>query len=88
MLNSQPAYDRLVLHLLYYVPERRCEQFDIVEDVVPLYGLETSVRVGHPVQRVRCVPQGEELTFEMDGDRATFVVPVVRGHQMIELALT
>lgn len=85
MLNSQPDKGRWVLHLMYYVPERRCEQFEIVEDVVPLFGVEISVRTDYPVKSVRCVPQGEELAFEMQGTRVTFAVPEVRGHQMIEL---
>lgn len=85
MLNSQPDQGRWVLHLMYYVPERRCEQFDIVEDVVPLYDVETSVRTDYPVRNVRCVPDGEELSFTMQGHRVTFAVPVMRGHQMIEL---
>jgi hypothetical protein len=85
MLNSQPDQSRWVLHLMYYVPERRCEQFDIVEDVVPLYDVETSVRTDYPVRSVRCVPDGEELSFTMQGHRVTFAVPEVRGHQMIEL---
>ncbi len=87
-LNSQSVPDRWVLHLLYYVPERRCEQYDVIEDVVPLYDVEVSVRVDRAVQRVTCVPQGETLAFRAQEGRVTFTVPTIVGHQMVELAFS
>jgi len=86
-LNRQPQHDRLVLHLLHYVPERRGEAFDIVEDVVPLYAVPVSVKVDRPVTAVTCEPQGEPLTFDQAGGRVTFTVPRVEGHQMVVIAL-
>jgi len=85
-LSAQPKYDRWVLHLLYYVPERRSEQFDIVEDVVPLHDVAVSLRVERPVTAVRLAPQGDALPFQQAGGRVEFVVPRVVGHQMVALA--
>ena len=87
-LNEQAEAQRWVLHFLYYVPERRCEQFDVVEDVVPLYDIPVSVKVNRGVRSVTAVPQGLALDFELDGDRVTFRVPKIEGHQMIELAFS
>ncbi len=84
-LNAQPAHKRWVLHLLYYIPERRCDEFDVIEDVVPLYGVQVRVKTGAEVKRVRCVPQGEELPFVPEQDTVSFTVPKVEGHQMVEL---
>ncbi|MBN1583823.1 MAG: beta-galactosidase trimerization domain-containing protein, partial [Anaerolineae bacterium] len=84
-LNSQEQHNRLVLHLLYYVPERRCEQFDVIEDVVPLYDVPVSVKVKGSLRSVRLVPQDESLPFAVDKGRVTFTVPQIQGHQMIEL---
>ena len=83
-LNEQPGEKRWVLHLLHYVPERRGADFDIIEDVIPLFELKASVRVG-PVQTVRCVPEGETLPFTCRDGRVEFVLPKLDGHQMIEL---
>ncbi|MFH1086165.1 MAG: alpha-amylase family protein [Chloroflexota bacterium] len=88
-LNAQPAQERWVLHLLYYVPERRGEQFDIVEDVVPLRDVAVSVRADRDdrvVRAVRLAPQGDALPSRQEGGRVAFVVPQVVGHQMVELA--
>jgi hypothetical protein len=85
MLNAQPGESRWILHLLYYIPERRCEEYDVIEDVVPLFGVEVTVRTGQRPERVTCVPQREPVPFSMAGDRVSFKVPRLMGHQMVEL---
>jgi hypothetical protein len=76
-----------VLHLLHYVPERRCEAFDVIEDVLPIYEIPVSIRVDGEVERVRCVPDGETLDFTVEDGRVRFVVPAVEGHQMVEIVI-
>jgi hypothetical protein len=85
-VTEQAAAARWVLHLLYYVPERRGEDFDVIEDVVPLFGLPVSVRVPRPVAAVTCVPSGEPLDYVQQDGRVQFVVPEVKGHQMVALS--
>jgi hypothetical protein len=82
-LNRQAAAERLVLHVLHYVPERRAERLDIIEDVVPIFEVPASVRVEGAVQTVELVPQREAVPFAMRGGRAEFVIPRVEGHQMV-----
>ena len=72
-------------NLLYYILERRGAAFDVVEDVIPLYNLEVSIRVEGPVKRVACVPQGEALSFPQEGGRVRFTVPNLTGYQVIEV---
>jgi len=84
-INEQPAQQRQVVHLLHYIPERRGEFFDVIEDVIPLYNVAVSVRVPGSVTSVATVPQGAPLPFEMHNGRIEFVVPVIHGHQMIEV---
>lgn len=85
-INEQPAQQRQVVHVLHFIPERRGEFFDVIEDVIPLYDVAVSVRVPGIVESVAAVPQGEPLPFEMLGGRVEFVVPVIHGHQMIEVS--
>lgn len=84
-LNEQPAQQRQVLHLLHYIPERRGEFFDVIEDVIPLYDVAISVRVPNVVKSVITAPQGKTLPFTMQGDRVEFVASVFNGHQMVAL---
>jgi hypothetical protein len=86
-LNSQDALHRQVLHLLYYVPERRSDTIDIIEDVVPLHDVAVSLRADRAVERVACVPQELPLAFAVEDGRVHFTVPKVQGHQMVEIVL-
>ncbi len=74
---------RLVCHLLYYTPQRRTTQIDIVEDVVPLCDVPLAVRAGTAPRRVYLAPQGQDLPFERDGAYIRCRVPEIRGHQMV-----
>ncbi len=84
-LNEQAAANRQILHLLHYIPQRRAQEIDIIEDLIPLYDLPISLRTPRPVRQVACVPQGETLPFSEQAGRIDFTVPVVAGHQMVEL---
>jgi len=90
-VNEQAAEHRWVVHLLHYIPERRSQDIDVIEDVIPLYDLKVSVRVPQKVKAVTCVPEEQpadeyiRLPFEWIGDRVEFVVPKLVGHQMVAL---
>lgn len=86
VLNRQPAHNRTVLHLLHYIPERRGTSFDTVEDVIPLYDVELSLRCADPVTSVALRPSGEALPWRVEGERILVRVPKIAGHQMVELA--
>ena len=86
-LNEQAEEKRWVLHLLHYIPERRGQEFDVIEDVIPLYDLKISVRVEGDVKEVACAPEGEVLEFERKGGRVEFSLPRLEGHQMVVLNL-
>ena len=86
MLNEQPARNRLVLHLLHYIPIRRSRQIDIIEDVIPVYDVPVSVCADNAIQSVKLAPGGDGIDFRIAGGRVEFTVPCVNGHQMIELS--
>jgi len=84
-LNAQPG--RQVLHLLHYVPERRGADFDVIEDVIPLYNISISVRADAAIKEVVLAPEGEALDFSERDGRIEFVLPALHGHQMVALYL-
>ncbi len=86
-VNEQADENRWVVHLLHYVPERRGQDFDVIEDVLPLYDVDVSLRLPGPVAGVRCVPGGGTLAFKEAMGRLSFTVPKLEGHQMVEIAL-
>jgi len=84
-VNEQADKDRWVAHLLHYIPERRCREIDVLEDVIPLHDVTVTVRTGREVAGVRCVPQDSILDFTQTDGRVTFTLDRIEGHQMIEL---
>ena len=85
-LNRQEKRGRHVLHLLHYIPERRGQAFDTIEDIIPLHEVKVSVAIPAPVKGVRIVPEGAAIPFAQTGGRVSFIVPKVEGHCMIEIA--
>ena len=84
-LNQQPAQNRWVVHMLHYIPERRSQTIEIVEDIIPLYHVEVSVKCPRLILKVRLVPQQDEIPFTQENERVQFSVPRLDGHQMIEI---
>jgi hypothetical protein len=82
-VNEQADENRWVVHVLHYIPERRSQYIDIIEDVIPLYDVRVAIRAPRLVQSVTCVPQMEELEFESGHGYVEFVVPRIEGHQMV-----
>lgn len=84
-LMEQKEMKRQILHVLYYIPERKCRLLDIVEDVVPLYNLKIILRKEKKIQKICLVPSVEELPFREEEQTVEFTIPVVTGHQMCEI---
>ena len=82
-LNRQPKHDRLVLHVLNYVPERRAEGLDVVEEAQPIVGAELSVRTGSEPRKVYSAPDGGKLASRFADGYTLFTVPRIDGHAMI-----
>jgi hypothetical protein len=90
-VNNQPGHERNVVHLLHYVPVRKSVSIDVIEDVIPLYNVRVSLRAdlcraeGGAVPIVRLAPEMTEIPSGWDGGRLAFTVPVVMGHQMVQV---
>ena len=82
-IMAQDAENRWVVHLLHYVPERKCATQDIIDNLYPLYGLSVSMTVPQKAARVKLVPEGADLPFEQLGDKLRFKVPEIVGHRML-----
>lgn len=82
-MNYQFKEDRYVVHILHYIPERRCLDLDTIEDVIPLYNVHLKVKLRRQPKRVYCAPSMEELNFKYEEDYVNVTVPEVIGHNMI-----
>lgn len=84
-VNFQESDSRAVLHLLHYIPEARGTEFDVIEDIIPIYQVKCSVRNDKGFSKVRLVPENKSLKAKKVGNRIEFTVPEIKGHQMIEI---
>lgn len=87
-VNSQKEENRLVLHLLHYITEKRSEDLFTIEDSIPLSDLEISVCAklpdGGEISRIYDPLTKEEFSFSetMEG-RIAFKADKVAGHRIL-----
>ncbi len=86
-LNHQPEQHRYVLHILHYIPERRCEHIDIIEDIIPLYNIQLKVKLPQSPMSVYCAPDQTPMEFEFENGYVDICVPEVNGYQMVVFEL-
>jgi hypothetical protein len=84
-VNEQSDENRYVAHLLHYIPERRGQDFDVIEDVIPVYDISVSLNLPNRVKSAKLVPAGEAIDMQRRSGRVEFTLSELRGHQMIEL---
>jgi hypothetical protein len=77
--------ERLVCHILHYVPQRRTPDLDLVEDVIPLHEVTIAIRSEWTPRIAYLAPERTDLEVTMDGDYARLRVPRIYGHAMVVL---
>lgn len=82
--TKQAEENRNILHLLFAHTTVRGKNTEVIEDTVPLYNVKCSVKCGE-CKKITLVPEGKELDFEYANGRASFTVPEVDIHQMVEI---
>ncbi|MBM4018315.1 MAG: beta-galactosidase [Planctomycetes bacterium] len=74
---------RTIVHILYYSPERRAADLDLVEDIIPIFEVGLSVAIPKPPRQAYLAPHRMPLPFTYAGGRAEAVIPRVCGHEMV-----
>jgi hypothetical protein len=82
-LTRQENPARTVAHLLHYIPEARYKEMDTVEDVIPLYNIQLSVKFDQQPEKAYLAPSGREIGMDWLDGYASVIAPEVKGHQMI-----
>lgn len=79
----QEKEKRNILHLLFAHTTVRGTNTEVIEDTVPLYNVECSVKKEHRPTKVSLEPQGKELEFDFSDGEIRFTVPEVDIHQLV-----
>ena len=80
--TRQEEEKRNILHLLFAHTTVRGENTEVIEDTVPLYNVECSVKKENKPSKVILQPQGKEISFNYENGNVKFVVPEVDIHQL------
>jgi hypothetical protein len=78
-IMAQDAENRWVVHLLHYMPERKCATLDIIDNRYPLSGLSVWMTVPKQVVRVRLAPEGRIWRLKWTGTRCASRCPRSTG---------
>lgn len=92
-LTKQVSDKRYISHLLFAYTSIRGEghigesvyPMEVIEDIIPLYNVEMTVKLSEKITNVYLAPQREKIPFRQEEGRVSFVVPKVDCHQMIVL---
>ena len=84
--TEQKEYNRNILHLLFAHTTVRGTNTEVIEDTVPLYNVQCSVKYCKKPTEVYLAPGKEKLDFDFDGNYINFTVPKVDIHQMVVIS--
>ncbi len=76
--------DKKIVHLLYAHTSLRGRNVEVIEDIVPVFNIEVSVKCDKP-EKVTLVPQNIDIDFEYAEGEVKFTVPEVYIHQMASI---
>jgi len=77
--------NKLIMHAIHYIAERKAKNLDIVDTKIPLYKIRTKIRTDKAPKRVYIAPLGTELEFKYEGGYTEFVLPEIFGYQIAVL---
>jgi len=81
-VTSQPG--RRMLHLMAYIPERRGNSVDMIEERIELRDVQVALREdGKQIKSVYLAPDKEALPFEVKDGYVHVTVPKVDGYAMV-----
>lgn len=86
-LMRQPEQNRLVQHCVYAHTTLRGRHTEVIEDVVPLYGIEMGVRLDAAPKAVYLAPSKEPLPFTYVDGVLNYTIPKVDIHAMAVIDL-
>lgn len=75
--------NRQICHLLYASPVKRGKGIEVIEDILPVYDIQISLKTDTEIKRVYLAPQMTERPFKYTNGRAEVTVDKLECHQMV-----
>ncbi|MBC7959047.1 MAG: beta-galactosidase trimerization domain-containing protein [Vallitaleaceae bacterium] len=84
-LTRQDSQKRYVNHLLYASPVKRGNDIEVIEDILPLYDVNVTLKIDEVPKKVYLAPQLIDLEFSVKNGATLYTVPKFECHQMVVL---
>jgi hypothetical protein len=65
-LTQQASRGRWILHFLHFIPERRSDSLDVIEDVISLFKVKVGVKAAASIREVIMVPEEALLNIRAE----------------------
>ena len=78
----QADRQRYCINLLYASPVKR-GRAEIIEDIIPLYGVDISIKAAEKIKKVYAVNAEKELELTEENGRISFTLPKLELHESI-----
>lgn len=75
--------DRLICHLLYASPVKRGNGIEVIEDIVPIYNVELTIKTDKKINKVYLAPQKEDIDFTYENGYISVKLDKIECHQMV-----
>lgn len=74
---------RFVNHLIYASPVKRGTGVEVIEDIVPVYNVEVSLKLGVEPTRVYLAPSDVDIEYDFTDGVLTYTVDKIDCHRMV-----
>ena len=82
-LTLRRQNNKLILHILSYIIQRKCRSLDTIEEKLTLHNQKVSIKTNAKPNKVCLVPQMTELDYSYSDDYTHIEIPRIDGHQMV-----
>ena len=82
-VTRQEQESRTMVHVIHYIPERRAQTTDTIQDVIPLHDVRVALRCETAPSKVYLTPDGQELESDWRDRYVEVRVPKVEGYAVV-----
>lgn len=82
-LMDQTAEKRLVNHVLYASPVRRGSGIEIIEDIIPLYDIDVTLKTNVEPKRVYLAPENKDIPYTYENGAVSYKIDKLDLHAMV-----
>ena len=80
---NQADKNRYVNHILYASPVRRGQGIEIIEDIIPLYGIDVCVKTDRAPKKVYLAPEMKDIPYTYENGAVSYTIEKLDMHAMV-----